>query len=82
MGVPLPMTYYKLCMRLTTFPERSCKSFRMEHGTSNNLAREYEKNEMNSFNIEERFFPQIILCFICMSYSNTITPQSQATVVK
>jgi hypothetical protein len=54
----------------------------MEYGTLNELAWGNVKNEMNDFTIVESFFFQIILHFISMSYSNTMIPQSQATMDK
>jgi hypothetical protein len=56
MGVPLSMTDCKLHIRLTPFLQRSCKCFRMEYGTPNELAWQNVKNEMNDFTIEESFF--------------------------
>jgi hypothetical protein len=54
----------------------------MEYGTPNELAWGNVQNEMNDFIIEESFFSQIILFFVSISYSNTMTPQSQVTMVK
>jgi hypothetical protein len=54
----------------------------MEHVTPNKLAWGNVKNEMNDIPITERFSSHIILRFVSWSYSNTMTPQSQATVVK
>jgi hypothetical protein len=69
-------------MRLTPFPQRSCKCFRTEHVTPNELVWGNVKNKMNYITITESYFSEIILHFIPTSYSNTTTPQSQATVVK
>jgi hypothetical protein len=76
------MTYYKLHMRLTPFSQRSCEGFRTEYSTPNELAEGNVRNEMNDSTIEESFFSQIILCFVSMFYSNTMTPQSQVNVLK
>jgi hypothetical protein len=54
----------------------------MEHISPNKLAWGNVKNEMNDFTIEESFFSHIILRFISTSCSNTLKPQSQATVLK
>jgi hypothetical protein len=69
-------------MRLTPYPQRYCKCFRKEHITLNKLDWGNVRNEMNNFTIEESFSSQIILHFVSTSYSNTMTLQIQATVVK
>jgi hypothetical protein len=76
------MTYCKLHIRLTAFPQRSCKCCRTEHVTPNRLAWGNVKNEMNDFTIRKSFSSHIILHFISTSHSNTTIPQSQVTVVK
>jgi hypothetical protein len=82
MGVPLSIMYCKLHLRLTPFPQRSCKYFRLEHITPNKLAWGIVNNEINDFMIPESFSFGTILCFTPTSYSNITTPQSHATVVK
>jgi hypothetical protein len=50
--------------------------------TPNKLASRNVINEMNDFTIIESVFSWMILCLVSMSYSNTMTPRIQATVVK
>jgi hypothetical protein len=54
----------------------------MENGTSNELPWGNVKIERNDPTIVESFFSQIILLFLSTFYNNTMTPQSQATLVK
>jgi hypothetical protein len=69
-------------MRLILVLQRFCKCFMMKHVTPNKLATGNGKNEMKDFTIAESLFSWTTLCFPSTSYSNTMTSQNQASVVR